>query len=335
VAEAVLVEVSRGRLVESSHRASIAVADPQGRVVFAAGALDALVFPRSAAKPLQALPLIANGVADRLGITSEEIAVACGSHGGEPLHVGVVERMLAKAGATVADLECGAHWPLDEPAARGLAARCETPSAVHNNCSGKHAGFLCLARDGGVPSEGYVHPDHPVMRRVTATLAAVTGATLDASCMGIDGCSIPCFAMPLRSLATAFARLGTGVELSDEHAAAAARIRAAVVAHPDMIAGPGKFDTEIARICGPAALCKCGAEGVAAIALPAAGLGIAVKVADGAGRAAQAAAAAMIGRFLAGPAEAVAAVREMADRPLANWKGAVVGRVQALPPDLP
>ena len=155
----ILVEVFRGEAVESCHRGAFAVLDSEGKVAAAAGDLASAVYPRSAVKPLQALPLVASGAADRLGLSDAEIALACGSHGGEPLHVATALSMLRKAGHDASCLECGAHWPLDEAAARALAARGEEPSALHNNCSGKHAGFICLACFRGIDPAGYVRPE--------------------------------------------------------------------------------------------------------------------------------------------------------------------------------
>jgi len=330
VADSVLVEVSRGDHVESRHRAAFAVSDSSGMLIATAGDVHTPIFPRSAAKPLQALPLVATGAAESLGLTTDEIALACGSHSGEPEHVAVVKRMLDKSGSITNDLECGHHWPLGETAARDLAARGLPPTALHNNCSGKHAGFLCLARHLGLATEGYVRPDHPVMKLVTAAVSAITSTPLDASCMGIDGCSIPAFTLPLQALATAFARLGTGDGLADDQARAAKKIGSAMVTHPYMVAGYGRFDTIVMQACGSAVLCKGGAEGVAAAAIPAVNLGFAVKINDGAGRAAEALLAALISRFLPGNTEAVEKVSHLADRPLQNWKGDVVGRIRTV-----
>ena len=174
------------------------------------------MFPRSAVKVLQALPLVASGAADALRLSDEELALACASHNGEPAHVATAAAMLAMAGTDAGVLECGAHWPYREAFQREMAARGETPGALHNNCSGKHAGFVCLAchRAGGRAlagfAKGYVQPQHPVMREVTQALQAATGWDLSAAPSGTDGCSIPTFAIPLRHLALAFARVATG-----------------------------------------------------------------------------------------------------------------------------
>jgi L-asparaginase II len=239
--------------------------------------------------------------------------------------------MLTKAGSTAYDLECGAHWPLDEAAARELASRGEQPAALHNNCSGKHAGFIAVARGRGIKPTGYVQPDHPVMRDVTAVLGTVTGTRIAEAPVGVDGCSIPAFALSLEALARGFARFGTGVGLPADLATAAGRIRAAIAAAPRMIAGNGRFDTDVAACMGSAVLTKSGAEGVACAAVPSQGLGLAVKIDDGAGRAAQVALAACLTRCLAGHdvPEALWAVIERATRShLTNWRGLEVGALQ-------
>ena len=175
----VLIEVLRGDRVESRHAGAVAVLDPEGGVVFAAGDIDAAVYPRSAVKGMQALPLIESGAADRFGLGEAEIALACASHSGEPAHVETATAMLAKAGQSPACLECGVQWPSDARATRALAASGQEPGAIHNNCSGKHSGFVCVSCAMGQDPAGYVRPDHPAMREVTAALSAMTGTPLD------------------------------------------------------------------------------------------------------------------------------------------------------------
>ena len=261
------------------------------------GDAERAVYPRSAVKALQALPLVESGAADRLGLSDKEIALACASHSGSDDHVATARAMLAKAGRDERALECGVHWPLGEAEARALARSGGAPNALHNNCSGKHAGFVCLSCAMGVEPKGYVAPDHPVQREVAAAIAATTGARLSEEMRGVDGCAIPTYAVPLIALAHGFARLGTGEGLSPARRKAAARIRSAVAAHPLTVAGKGRFDTEVMSLLGAGAFTKTGAEGVFCAALPEAGLGLAVKADDGAGRAAQVMIAALIRRF--------------------------------------
>ena len=332
----VLVEATRGGTRESAHRGAIAVLDADGALVAAIGDIDRPIFPRSAVKVLQALPLVASGAAEQLGLDDEELAVACASHNGEPAHTTVVARMLGKAGLDATALECGTHWPRPEPVLRAMAARGETPTALHNNCSGKHAGFLCVACriDEGLDlrryAAGYVRHDHPVMRSVTAALQAATGFDLAEAPRGTDGCSIPTYAIPLRHLARAFARVGTGTGLAPEHARAARRLREAVARRPFMVAGSDRFDTRVMERLGERVFCKVGAEGVFCAALPERGLGVAIKVDDGNNaRAAEVAMAAVIEAFVALDDGESSFMRGLSDMTLRNWNGIEVGALRA------
>ncbi len=328
MAEPILVEVLRGSLVESRHRGAVAVADADGKMVVAIGDVETPVFPRSAVKALQALPLVEQGVADRYDFGDEELALACASHSGEPDHVRGVTRMLAKAGLDVSALCCGAHWPLFQPATAALA-RAGGPSAVHNNCSGKHAGFLCVACATGADHAGYWRPEHPVQREVRAVLEDFSGVVLGEDCRAIDGCSVPTWAIPLEGLARAFAKFSTGHGLAPQRARAAARLRAACANKPWHVAGTGRFCTEIMQLFGARVFVKTGAEGVYCGALPTEGLGIAVKCDDGAGRAAQVIMATVIARFLPLGAAEQAVLAPHLRPALRNWNGIEVGALRA------
>jgi L-asparaginase II len=344
----ILVEALRGGIVESQHRGAVAVVDATGRVHTALGDIDRPVFPRSAVKLLQALPLVAGGAADALGLTDAELALACASHQGQAEHAATAAAMLARCGLDASALECGTHWPYDEAEQRALARRGEEPSALHNNCSGKHAGFVCLGchlagRRGDAARAfltGYVGRQHPVMREVTAALAAATGFDPQRADHGIDGCSIPTWAIPLRALALGFARVATGQGLAAEHAAAARRLRRAVAAAPQLVAGSGRFDTRVMAALGERLFCKVGAEGVYCAALPELGLGVAVKIDDGNNaRACEVVMAAVAEALLPLQGEELALLRGYSDAPLLNRRGLEVGRLragaalrQALPP---
>ncbi|MES2719224.1 MAG: asparaginase [Pseudomonadota bacterium] len=333
-----LVHALRGGIVESFHRGALAIVDAEGALLLAVGKVEHPVFPRSACKVMQALPLVASGAAEALGLTDAELALACASHGGEPGHADTAAGMLAKAGLGPGALECGAHWPYNDGATKALAAAGAQPSALHNNCSGKHAGFVCLgcllARQAGhEPAEflrGYIRPDHPVMREVTAALAATTGADLDHAPMGTDGCSIPTYAFPLRQLAHGFARIATGVGLSDGHARAARRLRQAVAASPFHVAGNGRLDTRLMHRLGERVFCKVGAEGVYGAALPEAGLGLAIKMDDGnTARGAEVVLAAVLEALLRLDDGERSFLQGISDAALVNWNGIAVGRLQA------
>ena len=330
----VLVEARRGGAVESVHRGALAVVSAGGEHVLALGDVSRPVLPRSAVKLLQARPGVERAAAAALGLGDEELALACSSHGGEPVHVATAAGMLARAGVGAEVLECGAHWPLDEAAGRELAARSEAPGALHNNCSGKHAGFVCLAHHlaGGQELRayvrGYVEAEHPVMREVTAALEAATGWELSTAVRGIDGCSIPTFAIPLERLALAFARVATGHGLRDGQAEAARRLLSAAAGAPFMTAGSGRFDTRVLELLGERVYCKVGAEGMYCAALPESGLGVALKIDDGATRAAEVVLAALIEAFVPLEEREAEVVRGLTDVPLRNWNGREVGALR-------
>jgi len=323
----VLVEVLRGALVESRHSGAVAVVDAGGGRVLALGDVEQPVYPRSAVKALQALPLIESGAADRFGLGPEALALACASHSGEPGHVATAARMLALAGLGPSALECGVHWPIHQPSAQALARAGGTAGAIHNNCSGKHAGFLCVACATEADPARYVEASHPVQRLVKATLEDVMGAVLSQDVCATDGCSAPTWAMPLAALARGFARFGTGVGLSPGRARAAARLREACAAHPWHVAGTGRFCTELMQSFGARVFVKTGAEGVYCAALPEQGLGIALKCDDGAGRAAEVMLAATLARLL--PQDTDRAALDRFVRPtLRNWNGMAIGSLR-------
>ncbi|HET7525390.1 MAG TPA: asparaginase [Burkholderiaceae bacterium] len=334
----VLVEATRGGIVESAHRGALAIVDAEGTAVHALGDTARPVFARSAVKVLQALPLVTSGAADALALGHEELALACASHNGQAQHVATAARMLVKAGLDESALECGTHWPQHEVAQRELAASGQPLSQLHNNCSGKHAGFLCVGclmaraqgRDTREFVRGYVRAEHPVMREVTAALQAATGCDLSRAPTGIDGCSIPTFGIPLAQLALAFARVATGVGLSAERAGAAARLRAAVAKAPFHVGGSGRFDTRVMQRLGERVFCKVGAEGVFCAALPEQGLGVAIKVDDGNNaRAAEVVMAAVIDALVRLDDDERTFVHSLSDVRLRNWNGIEVGALRA------
>lgn len=296
-ANPVLVEVTRGALVESRHRGAFAVVEPSGALVAAAGDIARPLLPRSAYKMLQALPLVASGAADAFGLDDGALALACASHSGGPDHVARIAAWLARLGLGVEDLACGPAPPLGEAEARAFQASGGTPDRLYHNCSGKHAGFLTLARHLGAPVAGYTGLDHPVQKAVRAAVAEACGVAPESLVAVRDGCGAPNFALPLVALARGLARFATGQGLRVELARAAARLSRAMTAHPDLVAGQGRICTEMMLASTGQALVKAGAEGVFAAALPEVGLGIAVKIDDGASRAAQTAIATLVGRF--------------------------------------
>ena len=258
---------------------------------------DEPVWVRSSAKPFQALPLVASGAADALGLTGEELAVVCGSHGGEEPHLTAVRSILRKAEMPEGALQSGAHPPLNVAAAGALARLGETPRPIHGNCSGKHAGMLALCAYRGWETASYRDPDHPAQREILDAVRGMCGLGDEEILLGGDGCGAPAFALPLRSLATGFARLSAGGS-PGPFGEAAARVRRAMREHPFMVAGTGRFDTRLMP--RSEAVSKSGAEGVFAAGLPD-GTGLAIKVSDGAGRAVEPAALSLLRRLGSGP----------------------------------
>lgn len=325
----VLVEVTRGVSVESRHAGVVAVSDASGKLVLAIGDVERPTFPRSAVKALQALPLVESGAAERFGFNEAELALAVASHGGEPEHVATAAGALARLGLDAGALECGAHWPMYDPAARALAASGAGPTALHNNCSGKHAGFLCLACAMEVEPAGYIGPDHPVQREVTAAIEGMMEVRLSEAPVGVDGCGIPTYAAPLGAVARAFARFGSGEGLGSERAKAAKTLQHAAWSAPFEVGGTGRFDTEVMQMLSGRAFVKMGAEGVHTAALPELGLGVAIKIEDGAGRASEVAMAAVLARLLPLSGEDAAWLDGRSRRTIKNWEGVEVGEIRA------
>lgn len=325
MANPVLVKVTRGPTVECRHRGSVAVCDAEGGIIFAAGDIDAPVYPRSAVKAIQALPLVESGAADAFGFGNREIALAQSSHNGEPGHVDGALAMLSAAGLSASDLECGPQWPSCRPAGNALVEHGVRPGPEHNNCSGKHAGFLCFAVHSGFATKGYVEPDHPVQRAVRAAMEDLTGVAHIADRCGRDGCSIPTYAVPLTALASAFARFGTGSGMSAERAKAAGRIYRAAVSEPWHVDGTGSFTTDVLTALSGKAQVKSGAEGVFCGAIPSLGLGIALKCDDGASRGSEAMMAEVLCRLLPEHADALENRRTV---PVRTRRGREAGAVR-------
>lgn len=324
----VTVEVTRGNIVESRHRGIAVVVDGDGSVLLSAGDVDAAVFPRSACKAMQALPLIESGAADAYGFGSRELAIACSSHSGEDAHVELAAAMLAKAGRDVDSLECGAHWSSDQKTIIHQARTLEKPTALHNNCSGKHSGFVCTCCHTGTDPQGYVGYDHPLQKEIRATMQSLTGEAIGHDNCGIDGCSIPNYAIPLKSLAHGFARMATGQGLEAGRAQASRRLMEACMAEPFYVAGTGRTCTRLMEIDPGRIFAKTGAEGVFVAALPQQGLAMAVKCEDGTTRAAEAMIAALLARYMEKDSAAQNRMMAMANRSMKNWNGITVGEIR-------
>ena len=325
----VLIEVSRGALVESVHRGAAAIVDHGGGLVAAWGDIERSVFARSAIKPLQALPLIESGAADAFAVSDDEIALACASHGGEPMHVDRVRGWLARLGLGESDLECGTHTPTHGRTADAMIRADHEAGAAHNNCSGKHAGMLATALHLRQPTAGYIRAEHAVQRGVRETLSTLCESDLSDAPGGTDGCGIPVIGMSLRATALGMARLANPAGLPPLRAEAAARVVHAMRRYPELVAGTDRFCTVMMR--HTEAAVKTGAEGVYTAALPSRGWGIALKIDDGATRAAEVAMAALLefAGIVNKPYDAALAARMEA--PITNVANRVVGIVRAVP----
>ncbi|KAA0972293.1 asparaginase [Aureimonas fodinaquatilis] len=329
MSEPMLIEVTRGKLVESRHNVHVAVVDASGGKRFSKGDVGRALYPRSAVKVLQALPLIETGAADAAGLTDMELALACASHSGEEQHALAASRMLDKVGLDDSHLECGCHWPFDLSVAVGLAQRGGVPTALHNNCSGKHAGFLCTAVHLNEDPAGYAGAGHKVQQRVRAAMADTVGVNLTDDQCGIDGCSIPTYAAPLDAFALAFARLVSGQGVSADRARAGQRLINACMAEPYAMSGKGRMCLALIEAGQGRVFAKTGAEGVFCGAVPELGLGFTLKAEDGTTRAAESAAAATLAEiFRDEDAELAETFRALAVSPLRNWQRTVVGEVR-------
>ncbi len=322
----VLAEVIRGPLVELTHRGTAVVCRADGEIVAAWGDPGRIALPRSSAKMMQALPLVESGAADAAGLTTRHLALACASHQGSPMHTELAAAWLAAQGFGEPDLRCGAHPPRDSETRHNLRLAGHPISQLHNNCSGKHTGFLTLSRHlGGGPE--YVEPDHPVQRAVCQTLGEISGDTIEG--FGIDGCSAPNFALSIRGVATALARFATAeTAFEGARAVAAVRLRDAMMAHPELVDGAPGITTQLMRAAPGRLVAKSGADGYFVAILPEQGLGIALKTDDGAERGRDAAITGLLGRF--GVLDREDPVyRRYADAPLMNVRGMDCGRVRA------
>lgn len=318
----IIAEVMRGGIVESRHTGAFAISTVDGKRVASAGDIALPIFPRSAIKAFQCLPVIQSGAADRFGFSDEEIALCCSSHEGQPDHIRVARSMLAKIGVDEACYECGAHYPTSRSATFHLVREGIECQQVHNNCSGKHAGMLALAKHLGIESKNYGTPTHPVQQAIAKAMGEICDIDLSAAARGIDGCSVPTWAMPLANTAMGFARLA--------QSEAGKRIIAAARAHPFMIAGTKRFDTKIMTAV-PRLFIKVGAEGVFCGTIAHAGLGFALKCDDGAVRGAEVGIAGALAKLDVWTPDEIASLKSFQHETNRNWNKLEVGEIHASP----
>lgn len=328
----VLAQVWRADFVESQHRGAWVLVDAAGAVIDGAGSFGHPIFARSSVKSLQALPLLESGAAERFGFGDDEVALALASHNGESIHTERVERLLARLGLSVADLRCGPQPPSDPKARAELERRGDKPTAAHNNCSGKHAGFLALARHLGEPTARYLDPESGVQQRARAALCEMSDVQPGELSTAIDGCSAPTFRLPLTCLATAIARVANPEGLAAPRRRALERMHGAVAAYPELIAGSHRrICTQIVRASGGRLFPKVGGEAVYVVGVRGAGVGLAVKMDDGDTRGLHPVVIELLRRkgFLA--ASEVESLREWTHHVVRNWAGIAVGRLEVAP----
>ncbi|NOT08577.1 MAG: asparaginase [Gemmatimonadales bacterium] len=323
------VVATRGELVEAIHPVSAAVVDADDRLLAVARDGGPVTWWRSAAKPFQALPMVQDGAADRFGLTDREIALACASHSSEAVHLEVIEGFLAKVGLTEEQLACGIHTPLSPAVAKEVARGTVTMTPKWSNCSGKHAGMLALARHHGWPLAGYNEDAHPVQQRIAAEISRWTDAPIEKIAKGVDGCAATCFGLPLRRMALAYARFGASRE------PAAQRILQAMMGHPELVGGSGRLCTDLMAAWPGRVMAKIGADGVYCAALPALGIGLALKVIDGDMRASGIALLAILRELVArlpgvqAPEYPFEPLAGYAVQPIRNTRGTTTGEFRA------
>jgi len=332
-----LVEVRRGGITESRHRGHVLAVEPDGKVIAQLGVAETVTFLRSSAKPFQAMPLLTSGAAEAFGFTDREVAMACASHNGEPIHTELVASMLQKIGLGPEALKCGVHEPYSVAAAQELRERGEQPTVLHNNCSGKHAGMLAVARHLGAATETYNQAEHPVQLAIGKAVAQFSGVPIEDLAVGIDGCAVPVFGITVKAMALAYARLVAPLPSFDEETRnACARIVRVMSSYPELIGGTtDRLDTEIMRAAPGLLISKVGAEGVyTAGVLPSGqwprGLGLALKIEDGDDKRARPTVVIEALRQLGVlHDESLEAVARYAFFPILNRPGDLVGEVRA------
>jgi L-asparaginase II len=329
----ILAKLIRGETIESLHRGHIIVLDGDGQEIFGLGNPDFVTFFRSAAKPFQAIPFILSGAAERFGFWENEIALACGSHSGEPIHVETAQRMLQKIGLSETDLRCGSHLPFHQESAYQLIRAKKTPNQLHNNCSGKHSAMLAFAKQIGADLKTYEMPENPIQQEIFETISQFTEIPKNQIELGIDGCAAANFALSLRGMAGSFAKLVfPPKDFADELSKTCRRIVSAFMDYPELIGGAERLDTLVMQAARGKMICKVGAEGLWLCGiLPSPkwkrGLGIALKIEDGEDLRARTVAGIELLRRLEilGNDD----LKDLSPMPVKNWRGDLVGRVEA------
>lgn len=326
----IVVQVHRGPLIESLHRGHIVVVDQFARTLASFGDPNTFIFVRSCAKPLQAISVIESGAISTFKFGAELVSLMCSSHNGEFSHVVAAATMLQKLGLSKNSLSCPAQQPLYRPEADRLSALGIPVTQLHHNCSGKHAGMLALALQLGATTECYTSSEHPVQRAMVDTVLEMTGMHSNELVLGIDGCGVPVFGMPLAQLAYAFATLGKPERLSSSLSDACNQVIAAIRQHPHYLAGTDRFDTTLIRVTNGRIIGKMGAEGVFAITVPDYGLGIAIKIEDGSERALYPAVTETLAQIGLLSEDELLQLDSFRKPPIVSGQGEIVGRMEAV-----
>lgn len=327
-----IAEVWRGPLVESVHFGAAAVANAEGKVIFGWGDTGIVTFPRSSLKPIQAIALVETGAADAFGLTPEDLALACASHRGEPIHTRRVAAWLSRLGLTETALACGPDYPSDEDTMADLIRAGTAPSRIFHNCSGKHCGYLTVARHMGWPIEGYREPSHPTQQLYLDNFSDLLDSDAHALPLGVDGCTLPAPALSMADMARSMARYAAAGAAETKRGAAIRRLHAAMRAHPQLVAGIGQPNVRLTQATRGRIIMKGGAEGYLVAFIPDQGLGIALKVADGNPRARMVALLALLRELKLLDDGEAAALANVAETPILNSIGTEVGRVRACHP---
>jgi len=322
------VRVYRGAITESIHRVHLAVVNTTGTLLHQAGDPHLLTFARSTAKLIQALPILESGAADHFGLGEAEIALCCASHNGEAEHVSTAQGILSKLGFTPQHLQCGAHDPYHAPTAQAIREQGMVPTTLHNNCSGKHSGMLALCAHLGATPATYMSIGHPVQQLMLEAVSEMSSVPTNQMQLGIDGCGVPVFGMPINKLALAYARIGSPEGLEETRASACRRIIAALRRYPHYLAGSDRFDTSLIEVTNGRIIGKMGAEGIFALSIPEQGLGFVLKIEDGNQRAMYPAVVEALKQLDLLHESEVNALASYHIPPIYNWQGTKVGYIQ-------
>ena len=321
-----LVNVYRGELVESIHNGAIAVAAPDGEMLASVGQPEQKTFWRSAAKPVQAIPLVADGVADYYGLTDQEIAVISASHSGEELHIELVRSILDKIGLDETALKCGTHYPYNKEAKEKLVSAGKEPTEIYNNCSGKHSGLLALCQYNDWDIQNYFALEHPLQQVLLKYIALISGVRKEEIITGEDGCGVVVYGLPITRMARAYARLANPEYLPADLEPAVARIRDAMIKNPDAVGGTGRFNTDLMEATGEYLVAKVGAEGVFSLGIKG-GPGITIKIGDGNKRAIPPVIMSLLKEFIKLSKEEEAALKKYEEPLITNHRNHEVGKI--------